>query len=244
MPAQVHGARLAGEPAGELVEDAVGPIEGAPDAADGIAVVGRVVAVVWKRGGGRQTERFFVDGGVDVESGELLMQGAVEVGDRESVVELERAFLTVRAADAEAVVDEIEVDLEGAATRVESPCRESADIDVDGTCHQWFRGGARASRTFPTTCVQRWRVVLVGSHSASGRGGSSAVTVSRRAPGIRCGVEDRRGRKGTREAPSPLGAECRRGCERRTPSRCLGPRTGRRRDLPLSRRLPRPEASM
>src|SRR5436853_3787076 len=43
-------------------------------------------------------------------------------------------------------------------------------------CHQWFRGGARAIRTFPMICTQRCRVEIVGSQSrqgSSGHGSSS-----------------------------------------------------------------------
>ena len=42
------------------------------------------------------------------------------------------------------------------------------------TFHQWLRRGAAASRIFPTTWVNRWRVSLVGSHDAYDRSGQAA----------------------------------------------------------------------
>ena len=42
---------------------------------------------------------------------------------------------------------------------MQAPCREPADVDVEGAFHQWLRGAVVASRILPTICVQVQRVL-------------------------------------------------------------------------------------
>ena len=64
---------------------------------------------------------------------------AVEAGHREPFVEPERPLLAAVGPHQQAVVNEVEVDLE-------------ADL---GTFHQWLRGAVVASSTLPTICTHR-----------------------------------------------------------------------------------------
>ncbi len=61
VPEQVHGARLAAIPAGELLEHPVGPVEDPPEALYRVAVVSCVLAVLRERSLGRQAVRGFRD---------------------------------------------------------------------------------------------------------------------------------------------------------------------------------------
>src|SRR5207249_10693284 len=61
VPEEVDRARLAAEPAGELLEDRVRPVEDVPEALDGIAVVGRVLPVGGERRRHGHAERALAD---------------------------------------------------------------------------------------------------------------------------------------------------------------------------------------
>ena len=93
------------------------------------------------------------------------MELLVEAGHRQPVHQRERLDCTPAVFTTTAVIDEVEVDLEGLCRRgacmrrVVSP-RTST---YRGTCHQWLRGGTVAIRILPTICTHRCSVSLVGS---------------------------------------------------------------------------------
>ena len=58
------------------------------------------------------------------------MELGVEVCDREAVDEVERPGATVAGANAQCVVDEVEVDLKCLLVVVQPPGREAAQVDV------------------------------------------------------------------------------------------------------------------
>ena len=132
MPEEVHRARLAAVPAGELLEHRVRPVEDPPEALDRVSIVGGVLVVCRKWRGRLQPERQLADRDVDAEPKQDLVQLRVESRDGEPVDEGKRLHRAAVRADDEAVVDEVEVDLEGrAARRVQSASRQSADVDVE-----------------------------------------------------------------------------------------------------------------
>ncbi len=61
VPEQVHGARLAVEPAAELLEHRVRPVEDPAEARDRVAIPGRVVAIVRERRRHRHAERLLIE---------------------------------------------------------------------------------------------------------------------------------------------------------------------------------------
>lgn len=111
MPEDVHRAGLAAEPARELLEHVGRPLEGVEVAPGGIGVVAGVLDVGGERRGHRHAEGLGVDRHVDPEPvqhvGELPMEG----GHGEAVGQLEAPFV-VGGPGAEAVVDQVELDLE------------------------------------------------------------------------------------------------------------------------------------
>src|SRR5438045_5920900 len=109
----MDGAGLPVEPAAELFEDAVRPVEDAAVTRYGVAVPGGVLAVLGERRLHRHAERLLVDRDIDSELAQRRMQARVEVGDRETVDEVERPHTAVMGANEQRVVDEVEVDLKG-----------------------------------------------------------------------------------------------------------------------------------
>src|SRR6185436_4144093 len=84
VPEQVHGARLAVEPAAELLEDGVRPVEDSSEATNRVVVPGRMLGVLTKRGLHRDPERLLLDRDVNAEVAERVVQGSVEAGDRQA----------------------------------------------------------------------------------------------------------------------------------------------------------------
>ncbi len=131
MPEEVDGAGLAAEPAAELLEDTVRPVENAAVALDRVAIPGRVLAIVRERSRDWQSERLLLDLDVDAELVEDLMKARIEVGDGDAVGQVERAGAAVVGANEQRVVDEVEVDLECRVLVVEPPRRQAAHVDVE-----------------------------------------------------------------------------------------------------------------
>ena len=90
VPEEVHRAGLAVEPAAELLEHGVRPVEDAAEALDRLSIPGRVLDVLGKRRRHRDTERLLLDLDVDAELGEHRVEAGVEVRDGHPVAELER----------------------------------------------------------------------------------------------------------------------------------------------------------
>src|SRR4029453_5379511 len=111
VPEEEDRAGLAVEPAAELLEDAVGPVEHETEALDRAAIPGCVLAVLRERRSDGEPERLLPDRDVDSELAQRLMEARVEVGHRNTVGELERPDATVMGANEQRVVDEVEVDL-------------------------------------------------------------------------------------------------------------------------------------
>src|SRR5438067_5277971 len=131
VPEEVHGARLAAEPAGELLEDRVRPVEDVPEALDGVPVVGRVLPVGGKRRRHRHPERRLADRDVDAEPRQERVQARVELGHREPVHEPERLDRAAARLDDETVLDEVESDLEARAVLVvHAPRRQPPHVHV------------------------------------------------------------------------------------------------------------------
>ena len=131
MPEEVDRAGLALEPAAELLEDAVGPVEHVAEALDRAAIPGCVLAVLRERRLDREPERLLPDRDVDPELAQRLVETRVEIGHRNSLGELERPDATVMGANEQRVVDEVEVDLKGRVVVVQPPGREAAHVDVE-----------------------------------------------------------------------------------------------------------------
>ena len=85
----MNRAGLSAVPAGELLQDAVRPVEDPPEALNRIAVVGNVLAIGRKGCRHGQALRRLADGHVDAEPGEDCIELFVELGHGESIGELE-----------------------------------------------------------------------------------------------------------------------------------------------------------
>ena len=116
MPEEVHGARLAVEPAAELLENGVRPVQDAAEALDGLPIPRGVLEVLWEGRRRGDAERLLLDLDVDSERGERCVHTRVELCDGLATHELERLGSTVGCADEQRMVDEVEVDLERRAT--------------------------------------------------------------------------------------------------------------------------------
>ncbi len=132
MPEEVHRARLAVEPAAELFEHGVRPVEDAAEALDRLSIPRRVLHVLGKRRRHRDTERLLLDLDVDAELGKQGVEAGVEVGDGHPVAELERLVAPVTGLHTQGVIEEVEPDLEGRPAMMEAPRREPANVDVQG----------------------------------------------------------------------------------------------------------------
>ena len=60
------------------------------------------------------------------------MDAGVEVRDGHPVAKLERPAAPVGGLHDEGVIEEVESDLEGRPAMMQAPCREPADVDVQG----------------------------------------------------------------------------------------------------------------
>ena len=132
VPEEVYGAGLAVEPAAELLEDRVRPVQDAAEALDRLSIPRRVLDVLGKRRRHRDPERLLLDLDVDAELGEHRVEAGVEVRDGHPVAELERPVAPVAGLHEQGVIEEVESDLEGRPAMTEAPCREPADVDVEG----------------------------------------------------------------------------------------------------------------
>ena len=129
MPEEVDRARLAVEPAAELLEDAVRPVENAVVSPHRFEVPRSVLHVLREGRVDRKSERLLPDLDVDAEPPEGGMQEGVEVGDARA--ELEAARATVGGADDERVVDEVERDVIGRLLLMETARGQAAHVDVE-----------------------------------------------------------------------------------------------------------------
>jgi hypothetical protein len=132
VPEEVYRAGLAVEPAAELLEDGVRPVEDSAEAPDRLSIPGRVPDVLRKRRRHRDPERLLRDLDVDAELGEHRVETGVEVRDGHPVAELEHPVASVGGPHEQGVIEEVESDLEGRPAKMETPCREPADVDVEG----------------------------------------------------------------------------------------------------------------
>ncbi len=130
VPEEVHGARLAGEPAAELLEHRVGPVEDPPEARDRVAIPGRVLEILGKRRRHGDAERLLGDLDVDVELAEQRVEAGVELRDGQSATQLERPGATVSRPDDHRVIDEVDRDLERGVVVMQPPRREPSHVDV------------------------------------------------------------------------------------------------------------------
>ena len=130
-PEEMHGAHLAHEPGAEPVEDAVGLRECEIEAMDGVGVVTGVVVILveredvpfdlYRRGPDRRGQSEVV---------ELAHDLRVEIGNRPGL-ERDRAPFPVCCRDVEAVVQEVEVDLEAAPALVgDRRCRQPGGAHI------------------------------------------------------------------------------------------------------------------
>ena len=132
VPEEMNGTRLSAVPARELLEHLVRPLEDVPEALDRISVVRGMLAVLRERSRHRHAEGLLADRDVDAERREGCVQLLVELGDREPVDELERLHFATVGRDHQAVIDEVEVDLEGdTSARVQATRRQPAHVDVE-----------------------------------------------------------------------------------------------------------------
>src|SRR5213078_390548 len=83
MPEEVHRARLPAVPARELLQDAIGPVENAPEALDSVRVVGGMLAVVRERRRRGQAEGRLADRDVDAQASQHGVEPGVELRYRE-----------------------------------------------------------------------------------------------------------------------------------------------------------------
>jgi hypothetical protein len=127
----MHGAGLAVEPAAELLEHRVRPVEHPAEPFDRVAIPRRVLDVLGERRLHRQAERQLDDVDVDAELREQPVEAGVKVGDRHSAGEVEAPLATIGGADDEGVVNEVEGDVERRLPMVQAPRRQPTDIDVE-----------------------------------------------------------------------------------------------------------------
>lgn len=146
----MHGARLAVEPATELLENGVRPVQDPAEARNRVAVPGGVVHILRERRCHRDAERLLGDLNIDAELAEQGVEAGIEVRDRQPVAELERLGATVGRLDDDGVIDEVDRDLERRAAVMQLPRGEPSDIDIQRDVHQWLRGAVVASRILPT----------------------------------------------------------------------------------------------
>ncbi len=132
MPEEVYGAGLAVEPAAELLEDGVRPVEDASEAVDGLVIPRRMLHVLAKRCLHGDAERLLLNRDVDAEVVKRVVQAGVEVRDRQAACEREGSDPTVASLHDESVVDEVERDLELGFPVMEATRRQAADVDVEG----------------------------------------------------------------------------------------------------------------
>ena len=131
VPEEMHGAGLAVEPAAELLEHRVRPVEHPAESFDRVAIPRRVLDILGKRGLHRHAERQLDDVDVDAELREQPVEARVELGDRHSTGEIERPPATIGGTDNEGVVNEVEGDVERRSSMVQAPRRQPTDIDVE-----------------------------------------------------------------------------------------------------------------
>src|SRR5439155_12761581 len=128
---EMDGAGLAAEPAAELLEYAVGPVEDVAVVLDRVAIPGRVLAVLGEGRRHRNPEWVLVDLDVDSELAQRFVETGVEGGDRDAVGEAERPSAAVVRANEQRVVDEGEIDVEGRAFVLQPRGREAAHVDIE-----------------------------------------------------------------------------------------------------------------
>ncbi len=90
-----------------------------------------MLAILGERRRHRHAERLLLDPNVDSELAQHLVKAGVEVGDRDTVGEVERPAAAVVGAYEQCMVEEVEVDLKGGVFVMQPPGREAAHVDVE-----------------------------------------------------------------------------------------------------------------
>ena len=126
----MHRARLAEEAGAELREHLVRRAEDAPEAVGIVAVVGRMHAILGERDRIGDFVRLAVDRDRDAEAGQRVQHVAVEFRDRHRL-EHDLAEVAVAGAHPQHVIDEVEIDLEGARAVGDRRRGEPARGDVE-----------------------------------------------------------------------------------------------------------------
>ena len=112
VPEQVHGARLAAEPAREVLERPVDPAKRLPKALNRLPIVRGMLGVLGEGRRHRESVRLRIDVDLKVELGEDGKEALVQGRYREPVGEPERIQLRAARPHDELVRDEIERDVE------------------------------------------------------------------------------------------------------------------------------------
>ena len=131
VPEEMDGALLAAEPAGELVEDGVGPAQHPPVALDVLALVAGVLLVLGERRRDRDPERRLDDLDVEPVFAEQPVQARVEGCDREAVLEREPGGDAAVGAQDEAVIDEVEGQVEAHVAVRQAAGGQAAHVHVE-----------------------------------------------------------------------------------------------------------------
>src|SRR6185295_12149811 len=129
-PKEMHRARLAEKAGAELFEDAVAVDEDLQETSDGLGVVGGMRAVQREPHRIGQFVWHLVYGNSNAEFGKRGKCGGVEAGDR-MTRQRKVPMRAVAGRDAQAMVDEIEIDLEGSRTVRHRRRRQSARRDIE-----------------------------------------------------------------------------------------------------------------
>ena len=143
-PEHVHRARLADEPGAETGEHPIHGDQCQPEATHRVSVVTGVDAVVGERDRSGNLDGDRPDGGAHVEFVEHRHHRRVEVGDRHRF-ERQRAARAGDRGDVEAVIEEVEIDLERRARAVwhqrrRQPTRRDVQRGVPPVIDQRFVG--------------------------------------------------------------------------------------------------------
>jgi len=126
-----HRARLAVEPAAELLENGVGPVEDVAEAADRVVIPGGVLGVLRERCRHRDAEGLFENLDIDSQVTKQAMNLCVEDGNRNAADQRERLPPAVSTSDDERVIAEVDRELESRALVVQSPRRQPVEVDVE-----------------------------------------------------------------------------------------------------------------
>lgn len=130
VPEQLRGARLAAEPRGEVPEHLVGEAQDRPPASHRVGVVAVVDRVVRERRAIAEIERSRLDGDVNPELAQSGEEVAVELRAGQALAQREAGLPPPARAHAQAVADEVELDLPREFAARQRAGREPARRDV------------------------------------------------------------------------------------------------------------------